>query len=75
MGLIWGEMPPEAIPEIDGRGVIILFETGINRSFSANFLAVPHPALKPSVEIGRELTESEYDAWVRKIKENLPKAD
>ncbi len=75
MRLIWGEMPPEAIPEIDGRGVIILFETGINRSFSANFLAVPHPALKPSVEIERELTEAEYDAWVRKIEENLPQAE
>lgn len=74
MRLIWGEMPPKGIPQIDGHGVIVLLEHGINRSFCADFLAVPHSALRPSVEIGRELSAEEYGIWVRRIKENLPQA-
>jgi len=66
--LIWGEMPPEAIPQIEGRGVIVLFENGMNRSFSAHFLSVPHNALNSCVEIERELAHEEYDAWIEKIK-------
>jgi len=69
--LIWGEMPPEAIPEIDGYAVIVLQERGITRSFDANFLAVPHNALRPSVRIDRELTKKEYDQWLERIKKAL----
>lgn len=68
MSLIWGEMPPEAIPQIDGYGVIVLFEGGPSRSFSAQFLATPHEALDPYVEIVRELKDDEYDAWIDQIK-------
>ena len=68
MLLIWGEMPPDAIPRIDGRGVIVLMDTGINRGFSPNFLAVPHSALNPYVEIERELSDEEYEAWIGKIR-------
>ena len=66
--LIWGEMPPEYIPQIDGRGIIVLFDNGLNRSFSPQFLASPHDALRPYVEIERELTDEEYKAWMDKIK-------
>ena len=67
MSLIWGEMSPEAIPRIDGHAVIVLFEGGLNRSFSAHFLAVPHEALHPYVEIERELEDAEYAAWIDRI--------
>ena len=69
--LIWGEMPPQAIPAIDGRGIIILFENGLNRGFSAQFLATPHDALNPYVEIEQELSDTEYNAWMEKIKNRL----
>lgn len=71
MSMIWGEMAPESIPQIDGRAVIVLFGTGINRGFSADFLAVPHEALKPYVEIERELDREEYDGWIGKIMNRL----
>lgn len=68
MSLIWGEMPPESIPRINGRAVIVLFGNGINRGFSPEFLAVPHEALKPYVEIERELDREEYDGWIGRIR-------
>lgn len=69
--LIWGEMPPAAIPQIDGHGVIVLFDNGPSRSFSAQFLAVPHEALNPYVKIERELTAEEYQGWIQKIQNRL----
>lgn len=68
MSLIWGEMPPESIPRIDGRAVIVLFGNGINRGFSPEFLAVPHEALDPYVEIEKELDSVEYDRWIGRIR-------
>ena len=68
MSLIWGEMSPMYIPKIDGRAVIVLWKSGINRSFDAQFLAVPHSALRPYVEIERELTDAEYEAWIKRIR-------
>lgn len=67
--LIWGEMPPDHIPFVDDYAVIVLWENGISRSFSGEFMAVDHPALKPYVKIEKELTASEYDAWLKKIKD------
>lgn len=69
LSLIWGEMPPTDIPKMDGYGVITLLEGGINRSFAAQFLAVPHSALNPYVEIERELEEAEYNVWMDKIRD------
>jgi len=69
--MVWGEMPPEGIPVIDGYAVIVLFEGGINRSFDAGFLSVPHTALRPYVSIERELSDAEYNMWLGKIKETL----
>lgn len=66
--LIWGEMPPDGIPEIDGRAVVVLKNHGINRSFTASFLAVPHEALRPHVTVERELSDAEYEAWLRRIR-------
>lgn len=69
MSLIWGEMSPDDILELDGYAVVVLWKDGINRSFSPQFLAVFHEALRPYVEIERELTDEEYGAWIRKIRE------
>lgn len=67
--LIWGEMPPNYIPSVDNYAVIVLWENGIHRSFSGEFMAVDHPALKPYVRIEKELTEAEYHTWLQKIKD------
>ena len=67
MRMIWGEMPPDYIPAIDGYGVIVLLETTVSRGFDAPFLFVPHIALKPYVRIERELTAKEYAAWMEKL--------
>ena len=71
MNLVWGEMPPDYIPAIDGYAVIVLLDGGPQRSFDVNFLAVPHSALNPYVEIERELGSDEYNQWVKRIKEVL----
>lgn len=71
MALIWGEMPPDCIPAVDGRAVIVLFEGGLRRGFDAPFLFVPHSALRPYVRIEGELTEQEYDAWLTKTEEAM----
>lgn len=69
MNLVWGEMPPDCIPVVDGYAVIVLLDNGPCRSFDANFLAVPHNALDPYVEIERELDKMEYDKWAARINE------
>lgn len=67
--LIWGEMPPEGIPAVDGQAVIVLRDTGIPRSFNEGFLVVDHTALSPYVKIERELTDEEYRSWMERLRE------
>lgn len=67
MNLVWGEMPPDCIPVVDGYAVIVLLDKGPARSFDANFLAVPHNALEPYVVVERELDSEEYKQWEEKI--------
>lgn len=67
MNLVWGEMPPDCIPVVDGYPVIVLLDGGPARSFDVNFLAVPHNALKPYVVAERELDSEEYKQWEEKI--------
>ena len=71
MSLVWGEMPPDAIPAIDGYAIIILMDTEIHRGFDAGFLATPHSALKPCVHIEKELDSQEYNEWKSKIEKVL----
>lgn len=66
--LIWGEMPPEAIPSIDDYGIIVLKKAENYRRFDIRFLASYHTVLKPAVEIERELTKEEYEMWIGRIK-------
>lgn len=68
--MIWGEMPPECIPSIDGYRIISLYRKGISRSFGVGFLTVGHSALTPYVKIIKELSDDEYNQWEAKIKEN-----
>ena len=58
----------DCIPMVDGRAVIVLLNSGPTRSFDVSFLAVPHEALNPYVQIEEELSPEEYDAWMRKFK-------
>lgn len=67
--LVWGEMPPDYIPTVDGYAVIVLWENCIPRSFSGEFMAVDHPVLKAYVNIDKVLTEDEYSAWFAKVQE------
>lgn len=67
--LVWGEMPPDYIPSINDQAIIVLWENFLPRSFSAEFMAVGHPALDPYVKIERELTDEEYNMWLKLIKE------
>ncbi|MDE7212693.1 MAG: hypothetical protein K2O03_14785 [Lachnospiraceae bacterium] len=71
MSLIWGEAPPDDIRGVDDRGIIVLWRDGINRSFSPQNLVVFHEALRPFVEIERELTDEEYAEWIQKIREKI----
>lgn len=66
--MIWGEMSPKLIPQVEGYGVIVLWERGFPRSFSGEFMVVDHSSLKPYVKIERELTDEEYAAWLEKIR-------
>lgn len=68
LSLIWGEMPPDYIPLVEDRAVIVLWENVFPRSFSVEFMAVPHPALNPYVRIERELTPQEYELWLEKMR-------
>lgn len=68
INLIWGEMPPECIPFIDGYHIIALQRKGIQRSFNAGFLVSGHTALKPYLKVERELSDEEYNNWITKIK-------
>lgn len=66
-GLLWGEMPPEYIPALDGYGIIILKRKGPQRSFSSDFLFADHTALSPYVKVVRELSDAEYKEWEKKL--------
>lgn len=66
--IIWGEMPPEYIPEIDGYHIILLYKSTFARSFDAGFLSVGHTALKPYFTIKREISKDEYIQWENIIK-------
>ncbi len=68
MQIILGQESPMCIPEIDGYKVIVLFDFGFHRSIGAEYLTIPHKALRPEVEIGRELTKEEYGEWIGKIR-------
>ena len=65
--LIWGEMSPLNIQDLDGYAVIMIERNGPSRSFSPGFLCVGHTALQPYVKIERALSEQEYEEWVSKL--------
>lgn len=68
--LIWGEMPPEAIPSFAGERIIIVDKEGMfaGRSWDVSFIAKCHDALKPSLEVTAVLSAAECRALWEKIK-------
>lgn len=70
--MIFGEMPPEYIPRVDGYPIIVMNEDGFsgNRSWDSNFAFKCHDALSPSIEILDKLTENEVEEWIEKILKN-----
>lgn len=66
--MIWGEMAPETIPQLDGKAVIVMKKEGmIQRSFDVQFLLKWHEALNPYFKIVRELSPEEVKEWSEKI--------
>lgn len=67
--LVWGEMPPEAIPQIDGRAVILMDQKGMfgGRSWDVSFISKCHDALSPFVQIEKELSQKEFSQWMKRI--------
>lgn len=67
--LIWGELPPEQIPQFHGMATIIIDpDTFVNRSWGAEFLFCCHNGLTPYFHIIRELTKEEVQerlSWSR----------
>lgn len=67
--MIWGEMPPESIPVLDEKAVILMERNGIARSFDIQFILKWHEALNPYFMIQRQLTPDQVKQWENKIKE------
>lgn len=69
--LVWGEMPPEAIPEFAGRRVIIIDSEGMfkGRSWDVSFVSKCHDALEPKLEITEMLSETECRLLWEEIKQ------
>lgn len=57
--LIWGEMPPEAIPLWQGQRIIIMDSEGMfaGRSWDVSFITKCHDALSPSLRLTETLSE------------------
>lgn len=65
---IFGEANVEAIPEIDGIQVMLLWPMVVeSRMWDAGFFGPPIDASKPSFEIEEELDASEAKAWFEKL--------
>lgn len=71
--LIWGEMPPEAIPRFEGEAMVIMDAKGMfgSRSWDVSFIAKCHDALTPYMQITRELSKDEVDSRMDKIKNRV----
>lgn len=69
--LIWGEMPPEAIPLFNGKAIIIMDSKGMfgSRSWDLSFINKCHDFLSPKVTLLDELSSKEVDNLLTLIKE------
>lgn len=68
--LVWGEMPPEAIPVLDGERIVLVDQQGMfaGRSWDVSFISKCHDALNPFLKITEELSVEEYTALMEKMK-------
>jgi hypothetical protein len=68
-GTVWGEMPPSGIAKIDGEQVLLLWPPIMgHRGWDASFFSPILEESLPKVEVLKVLSDSEVDAWWRKLR-------
>jgi hypothetical protein len=67
-GLIWGEITPADIPQLDGVPIVIMGSGGPQRYWDADMFAPLHDALRSSVTVEETLDSSEVDRWLERIR-------
>lgn len=75
--LIWGEMPPESIPDIEGTIVIIMDPDTMfaGRSWGTEFVFCCHEGLSPYFKMIRELSSEEYIQEMERIQTYIQKEE
>lgn len=71
MNMLYGDMSPEEIPDIDGTHIIIMDSEGMwNKpiKWDMSYFSKPHQKLNPYVKILDEISDEEYKSWIEKIK-------
>lgn len=66
-GMVWGEMPPESVPNLDSVPVIVMARGMYPRSFDVQFVLKWHAGLNPYLKIIRELSPDETEEWLGKL--------
>ncbi|MDO6994682.1 hypothetical protein Q5M87_11755 [Brachyspira innocens] len=69
--MLYGDMSPEEIPDIDGMHIIIMDSDGMWKKpikWNMSYFSKPHQKLKPYVKILDEISDEEYNNWIEKIK-------
>ncbi|WP_028329198.1 hypothetical protein [Brachyspira alvinipulli] len=71
INIIYGDMSPEEIPDIDGTRIIIMDSEGMWNNpikWNMNYFSKVHQKLNPYVKILDEISDEEYKSWIEKIK-------
>ena len=71
INIIYGDMSPEEIPDIDGTRIIIMDSEGMWNNpikWNMNYFSKVHQKLNPYVKILDEISDEEYKTWIEKIK-------
>lgn len=69
--ILYGDMSPEEIPDIEGTHIIIMDSDGMwNKpvKWDASYFSKAHKKLNPYVKILDEISDEEYKTWIEKIK-------
>ncbi|WP_300755493.1 hypothetical protein [uncultured Brachyspira sp.] len=69
--MLYGDMSPEEIPDIDGMHIIIMDSDGMWKKpikWNMSYFSKPHQKLTPYVKILDEISDEEYNNWIEKIK-------
>jgi len=69
--MLWGEMPPDSIPEFLGKPVVLIYPEQFHRSWDLFFAVRCHPFLCPDVTIQSVMTEEEVEDWLSQLPKPL----